>query len=782
MAGAGGVDFGVEIPFSILTTNAGSGNVSWTPAGAADDPDKFTIAVWLKRGIGNQTTVIFEAGADQTNRFRAQFNVGDTLSLIQEDADAEVLITTDQVFRDPTAWYHFVFVYDSANATADDRMKMYVNGVEITSFGTRSNPSSAQNGDWGSAVLNTVLESGSFGGQEFDGCVADFYSIDGLALTPTSFGKFNGHGHWVPALYTGAFGTNGYHLDFAIAPGTGNGAGEDVSGEANHLAESGLSADRRNEDTPTRNHCVLNAVDQSAEGAFTFGSMDITYGSTPGMNRATFFLHTGKWYWEVDVASTQANGAYIGVAHALALKTAVLGADNFGWGLYNISGTALNVRHNAADIAVTDVDQLLTSDYVMVAYDADSGKLWFGINGTFLDSGDPAAGTGEQATTDMLVAPAVSGGSATTTFLHFRPQDQMLEGTIPTGFRVLNVREMTVNGYAPLPKGERYFDIIEIAGDGTSARSVGALDFKPSMVLYKDLDLIGTFWIHDTARGITTAMSLVSGGTDADHSGDLPSVEQGGIVITNAGNLYNLSNFNYLAYCFNVTLAMGLDIILYTGTGVAKNEAHSLGRVPDHIWYKTRTAANAYGNYHDDLLDATGAPISDPETDFLQLSEDAVLTDDATMFDDTAPDASNVRVGTNSRTNDNTESSMAYVWAGIPGFSHFGSYNGNASTDGPFLWCNGRPKFVVIKKLHASAQPWIAIDAVRANSGTLVTKANPRNGYFEFDSNAVEAFDAEMDFLANGIKLRTTNGAVNDAKEYIYMVWNEHPLRYAKAF
>ena len=209
-----------EISNSLRFNDDSSEYLSKTPS-SASNRRTFTISLWVKRSNLNTSAVLYGAGSAVTDMFQL---------LMQNDADENRIIVQNRVsgtnnlhlvttngFRDPSAWFHIVLAVDTTQGTASNRAKLYVNGNQITAFGTEDYPT--QNYDC--HVNNTVAhhigaQSRGSPNDHFDGYISELYSIDGSALTPTSFGEFNTNGVWVPKKASVTFGTNGFFMEQII--------------------------------------------------------------------------------------------------------------------------------------------------------------------------------------------------------------------------------------------------------------------------------------------------------------------------------------------------------------------------------------------------------------------------------------------------------------------------------------------------------------------------------------------------------------------------------------
>lgn len=242
-AGAGA---GYVINNSLLFDDAGNANLSKTFSGSGNR-NTYTRSFWMKRSKLGAQQYIFDTGPDGGNNLEAlYFGSNDTLSWSINDSNAgQYALTTSAVFRDPTAWTHVVCARDTAT------MKMYINGVEI-SDSPSTNTGASNVGRWTHTDQNVIGKYFLNTSQNFGGYLAEIVQIDGQILTPTSFGEFDTNGIWNPKDVSSlTFGTNGFHLDYEVAHGTGNGAGTDVSGRGNHWTSNNIAASDQTTDTPT---------------------------------------------------------------------------------------------------------------------------------------------------------------------------------------------------------------------------------------------------------------------------------------------------------------------------------------------------------------------------------------------------------------------------------------------------------------------------------------------------------------------------------------------------
>ena len=373
--------------------------------GTATSRKKFTYSVWVKlsgRGQGNNNALLVAGTSGQDEgTIKISPDVIDWSEYSASSASVTARLTTTQVFRDYSAWSHLVFVWDSGNATAGNRMRIYHNGSEITSFSTDTNPSEDQDAQVNNNVVHNIGRQSWNNSGEWNGYMAEACFIDGQALDPTSFGEFDSAtGIWKPIDVSGlTFGNNGFYLEFKQS-GTGTnalGIGADTSGNTNHFAVNNLTAVSQSTDTCTNNYATLNSLDNYyTPHTLTEGLLKQTTDSTSGYapNLSTVALTQGKWYFEVKYVSRSSSDNYnlIGIKSTQITNTNYLGQNQHDYGYYSDSGT-----YYTNNAAVTYGDSYDQGDIIGCYLDLDNNKLYFAKNGTVQNSGtgisitDPAS-------------------------------------------------------------------------------------------------------------------------------------------------------------------------------------------------------------------------------------------------------------------------------------------------------------------------------------------------------------------------------------------------------
>ena len=351
--------------------------------GTATNRKILTFSTWVKRSnltlysyllVANTSAPYSIIGFDNADQFSFQLNAG----------SGSVGVFSTAKFRDPSAWYHFVAVLDTTQGTSSNRVKIYVNGSQITSLSASSYPD--QNSEWNinNSVVHDVGGSGAV--QDFDGYMADTYFIDGQALDPTYFGETDDNGVWIPKKYTGTFGNNGFKFEYKETGTSANssGMGADTSGNDNHFTPTNLAATDVTEDTPTNNFATLNPL-SDLNITFSEGNVEgIRTTSSAAAAVSTIAPSSGKWYFEFK--NTGAQNSAIGVVNLddwpsttdiydYSAAAAVLVESNANYNVtYGNTASSPTTLQNSTD--------LVTAKYGL-AMDIDNNDLYVSANGNW---------------------------------------------------------------------------------------------------------------------------------------------------------------------------------------------------------------------------------------------------------------------------------------------------------------------------------------------------------------------------------------------------------------
>ena len=379
-----------------------------------------TFSCWVKRCNLTQSFLVAARHTPTGSDSHLKFDSSHRLAVKLRYQDSNDLLVTNRVFRDVSAWYHIVFMVDSTQATVSNRVKLYVNGVEETSFATDNRSNLGQNNTeaFGDDVEHAVAGRAESSTSEYsDLYITEAHFINGSNLDATSFGEFNDNGVWIPKKYTGTYGTNGFFLEFKQTGTSANssGIGADTSGNDNHFAVTNLAATDITEDTCTNNFAVCNFLSGKGTADLTSGNLildadssgDITAPSTIGFTK-------GKWYMEIKSTITAGHGnrKTVGVYET---DNNINNPRGFSSSIpYN--GVVVDLRTGSAfksaiDGDATDISSFSSGDICGLGYDADNGQLFVFKNGTAQNSGNALNSSGLDTSKTYAFYISQDGGS-----------------------------------------------------------------------------------------------------------------------------------------------------------------------------------------------------------------------------------------------------------------------------------------------------------------------------------------------------------------------------------
>jgi hypothetical protein len=779
-----------------------------TPA-SASNRKTWTWSGWVKRTTINNTGQNLFSTDNGSSTTIGQLFFNDNIlefNCYASSAYQWRLITT-QVWRDLSAWYHIVAVVDTTQATSSNRVKLYVNGVQITAFTTATYPSlnfdGAYNLNQPHYVGAAITSSGYL-----NGYLTEVNFIDGQALTPSSFGMTDPiTGVWEPLKYSGTYGTNGFYLNFKDATSTTT-LGLDYSGNSNTWTTNNFSvtAGAGNDsltDVPTPwiafnttgdvggivrgNYATWNPLDKD-DGitSVTNGNLNVVTNGSNGSIKSTIAFPSGKWYWEVTSDTVNSGGTQVvGIIPQSQPPTNNMSdSGKLGYAL-DVSFSDRKFENGTATSYGTYTQA--NGAIYMLAFDQAAGKLWYGINGTWLASGDPAAGTNASSSsisTSTTYCAAVSDNTVSGTFTANFGQ-RPFAYTPPSGFLSLCTTNLPAS---TVLKGGDYFNALTYTGNNTAGRSVTGVGFQPDFVWFKERSEARDHVLFDAVR--TAGKFLISNTTDAEDTATsmMSAFNSDGFTIgqssyTNA-NTQTYVAWNWKANGAGVTntagsitstvsanTTSGFSIVTYTGTGSAATVGHGLGVAPSMVIVKRRNSTGSWPVYH------TSLPSANYEL-FLERT-DAQGTP-SNSWNSTAPTSTVFSIGTGTAVNTNTGTYVAYCFAAISGFSAFGSYTGNGSADGPFVYTGFRPRWVMVKQATVSARDWIILDTARNTYNVADLQLMPNKS--DAEATTVLSSTAYLDILSNGFKVRNTSVRNNEnTATYIYACFAENPFKNALA-
>ena len=444
--------------------------------GSSGSQQTATFSVWVKRSaLGGGGDSLFGYDVDGSNFLRVGFKGNDQLTFRNYNGGTFTWqLDTNRLFRDTSAWYHIVFKVDSTQATSSDRLKIYVNGVQETSFSTATYPSQNANMKWGNNAYAHIIGKAT-GGGIFDGIMSHINVTDGTAYDATAFGEYDATtGIWKPKTAPSVtYGTNGFFLKFENSGAFGT----DSSGNGNNFTVNGTMT--QNIDTPSNVFATINALTLAAS-QYTLANGNLsTNGNGSNAWRSIFStlgVTQGKYYFEMKVNAIEAsdtNNFALGICDIEQIGVSASNGKFFGtsrgYGYHAKDGKKLN-NDSATANGVAYGSSWTTNDIIGCAFDLDNGKLYWSKNGTWQNSGDPtsgATGTGSafDVTTGYTYVPVLAnyysaekvsfnfgnGYFGTTAVASAQNPDDgigIFEYSVPTGYKALCTKSINAQEYS----------------------------------------------------------------------------------------------------------------------------------------------------------------------------------------------------------------------------------------------------------------------------------------------------------------------------------------------
>ena len=750
--------------------------LSKTYGSAGTSQKKFTFSCWVKRGfVGNDFLTFFNVGAFSGSYFLIGFNSGTYANAIQfydwTGSTYRLRRITNRTFEDTSKWYHIVVAIDTTQATASDRVKLYVDGDEITSFQTSVDPSLNLDTLVGSADTYYV---GSDTSNHFDGYLAEVNYVDGQALGPDTFGVTDtSTGRWVPKALTGiTYGTNGFRLQFASS----SNLGDDTSGNTNDFSVTNLvAADQRN-DTPTNNLPTMRPYNPSYKTTQAQGNLQYTpTGTNAGYPMcATLRPNSGKWYAEVRTSS---NGGGNVITFGIYIQEDMHNWDN----TYNYypGGQVSNGDGNGVGMQIrNDGQRWLTSstlsssiqnnlsgtalaagDVIGIAVDVDNSLVtWYANDGSSL-------GSASILRPGRIIFTAMAVTSSDTFNWNFG-DNPTFDGNETAGGNA--DEDGNGNFYHSVPAG---FKMLRQDNMPETAKGVTGFTW------IKDRDNALNHNSYDSSNGEFNRLVPNANSTILNTQGGVSKFLKGGIVVGDTSNINNsgasMVSWNWTANggttasngngsitsTVQANQTAGFSIVQYTGNGgnAAATIGHGLSSAPEWILLKFLDVAGNWTVYHKSV----------GNTGRLSINLSSGTDTSSNYFNNTSPTSSVFTVG--SSFNQTTAYDyVAYCWHSVDGFSKFGSYEGNASADGTFVYTGFKPAFLMIKDID-NTRNWIMLDNARDPFNPTDKGLSSSNANAENSGNSI-------DFVSNGFKFRSSSTSFNTSSTYIYMAFAEHPF------
>ena len=740
-------------------------------SGTGDQKRKATFSWWFKRGSSFGTEMIHVAAAP-SSRLLARFDTSNRLVFRLTNGTTEYQKVTNMTFEDSSKWYHCHWQIDASQSTATDRSKVWIDGDQITSWSSDSNP--GQNTDvvgLSDGTTQRVSGTSHSTGQYFDGYLAEFNYCDGVITTVDNFGITDtATGRWIPKELSGiTYGSNGFRLQF----GTDSALGDDTSGNTNDFSSSGLTTSDQRTDTPTNNLPIMRPYNPSYSQTLSEGNLQT---ATTAINRGYPMCSTlrpkgsGKYYAEVRFSSTGGGntvnfGCYAQEdLHNYSSGNAYTGGSNLGSGYWYVHGghSSQGFYHNGTKTS-SDSSSFSSGDVLGLALDLDNGTLSF-----YNDDGNLFGSTTFDSSKSACFA-AMTNASGINFIWNFGDN-----GTF-------NGNE-TAGGNADEDGIGNFFHSVPTGFKALTKESMPETDKGVTALTWvKNRDTTNNNMMVDSSRGQSKHLYVDRNDAEQDYDKrGMSKFLKGGYscgeynFINAVGN--RIVSWNWVANggttasnedgsitsTVQANTTAGFSIVLYNGnSGSAGTIGHGLSAKPEWILVKDRDAGSYEWMVQHKSLGATH---------YGELSTDNPFYDNDTIWNDTEPTSSVFSIGTNAGVNSGSNKYVAYCWHGVDGFSKFGSYEGNNDADGPFIYTGFKPATVIFK-CNASSKNWVMVDNAR-------DKFNPISKWLLPNSNGAE-YDASsfpIDFLSNGFKLLNNGGGTNGSNTFLYSAWAEHPF------
>ena len=524
------------------------------------------------------------------------------------------------------------------------------------------------------------------------------------------------------------------------------------------------------------NYCTLNPLSRFPVGATfytpTNGNLEVNLVAA-SQSQSTFAPSSGKWYAEcVMISGNVATDTRFGVQLiSEATSYAGNGPDSYA---YNSNGSKNNSLSGGTYGDTWDV-----GDIIGCALDLDNGKIWWSKNGTWQASGNPSTGANPAFTglSGAYYFAVVNGNGATyNKVLVCNFGQRAFAYTAPSGFKAL----CTANMPDPtIADGSTAMDAVLYSGNGSS-QSISGYGFSPDLIWIKARNIAyGHAWF-DIIRGTNSYIASNTVNAESTPTG-FASFDSNGFSFNAGWTLTNESGRTYVGWCWDggsstntntdgtITSSVranpsaGFSVCTYTGSSTNFTFGHGLGVEPRMIFIRNRSSSTNWFV----LTKATGS------WHYAHLNLQDALTSAIQEANSTVVDLKNAAFNWFNANGDNF---VAYCFSPVEGYSAIGSYTGNGSTEGPFIYTGFRPRYILIKKTNAG-EDWALRDTARSSYNASLTDLAANQSYADFTDAG-----NSLDILSNGFKLRTTRGMYNtNGGTYMYAAFAENPFKISRA-
>ena len=430
---------------------------------SAGNRTNWTLSAWVKRSeLGTAQYIM--ANYSGSNYCYLQINPDNKMRFLDYSSGNNCNKITTRLFRDTSAWYHVVIAIDTTDGTAEDRFKLYINGVRETAFDTSANFSSSFNTNMNVSGHTSVFGVNQEGNASYwNGYMSHVALVDGATLAPTVFGETDStSGIWKFKSPSTTWGTNGVHLKFENSAALGT----DSSGQSNTYTVNGNL--KQALDTPSNVYCTMNPLSTTqnfnlSNGNNTFGAAADNKYITGNLGGDSEAASTG-YYFEYKVNANNLGNSGEGFRVGVKSVENIFASDNDWYGLQETASDLIYEKTNGSSTTDTNIGSASNGDVVMIAW-GKGGKIWMGVNGVWVDSGNPSSGSGEQYSgltgvyAPFIMCSLTNGmngssmnfgngffGTTAITSAGSNGNGSLFEYDVPSGFYALNTKNINTYG------------------------------------------------------------------------------------------------------------------------------------------------------------------------------------------------------------------------------------------------------------------------------------------------------------------------------------------------
>jgi len=600
-------------------------------------------------------------------------------------------------------------------------------------------------------------------------------------VTPTSFGETGDYGEWKPKEVTGlTYGTNGFYLDFKDSGDIGNDANGSNNWTANNLASTDVVLD-----IPSNNFCTWNPLQLSST---TLSEGNLKANTPDNKGAYSTFAIKHKAYWEVLRGGGEVR---VGVIDSKVDFAAAPHSATSSFSYHSKDGT---VYENGSLLA-TYTNWANTTDVIGFTFDPDTYVIKVYHSNVLkhtqtLDTDEyvvyqGGGDTGNIATFNFGQDSSFAGGKTTGSANANDGTYGDFYYTPPTDFLAL----CTNNLPAPAVKPQENFNTVLYTGDGAE-QSITGVGFQPDLVWIKCRSTAKAHRISNVISGATKYLESNTTAVETSSSNDLASFDSDGFTVGDPSDPSSSVNGNGLTFVswnwkaggagvsntngsitstVSASVESGFSVVSFLGTGSNATVGHGLSVAPEMVIFKNREDSGAdWITVHKDLT-------SWQYNVFLNYTN---AEQTSTALNSTAPSTSLITLGNSPHVNKSGFGIIAYAFHSVEGYSKVGSYTGNGSADGTFVYTGFRPAYVMYKVSGPQAGEWELFDTSRDTYNEMTKSQRPNRVAVEYSDASVR-----VDFVSNGFKFRAVNSYNSNAsgQTYVYLAFAEYPFKYTTA-